>query len=73
MNLFAGPAAAAGHQYAKWFVISAAQWLAVAFYVGLVSVTLTLLVFTDLAFGWSSTISLSTDRVSGLAQVLATP
>ena len=71
MNLFAGPAA--GHQYAKWFVISAAQWLAVAFYVGLVSVTLTLLVFTDLAFGWSSTISLSTDRVSGLAQVLATP
>ena len=73
MNLFAGAAAGAGRRYAKWFAIAASQWLAVAFYAGLLGCTMLLLIFTDLAFGWSSTVSLSAEAVTRFTAILALP
>lgn len=73
LNLIAGRAAAAGREYARWFSIAASQWLAVAFFAGLLACILLMLIFTDLAFGWSSTVSLTTQGVVTFVQTLALP
>jgi len=57
----------------KWLVLRASQMFAVAFNIGLLAVYLALVVFTDLAFGWSTTLDVDAARVQGLVETLAQP
>jgi hypothetical protein len=69
-------AAAAQRKFAdvhKWLLLAAGQVFAVAFNAGLLAVYLTLVVFTDLAFGWSTTLDVDPERVQRLVETLALP
>ncbi|MDX1431747.1 MAG: DUF2868 domain-containing protein [Gammaproteobacteria bacterium] len=57
----------------KWLVLRASQLFAVAFNVGLLAAYLSLVVFTDLAFGWSTTLDVDASRVQRLVELLARP
>ena len=57
----------------KWLVLGAAQVFAVMFFFGVVLAVLRLIVFSDLAFGWSTTLRLSTDQVAVGVEALAWP
>lgn len=65
-----GPAAT---RFARWQVLSWSQCAAVAFNVAALVVALALIAFTDLAFGWSTTLRLENDDVLRLTQLLAAP
>lgn len=69
-------AAAARRKYGevrKWLLLTAGQMFAVAFNAGLLAVYLTLVIFTDLAFGWSSTLDVDAARVQIVVETLALP
>lgn len=57
----------------KWLLLAAGQMFAVAFNAGLLAAYLTLVVFTDLAFGWSTTLDVDAGRVQLLVEGLALP
>lgn len=74
-EVFAG-VAATDRKYGevrKWLVLRASQMFAVAFNIGLLAVYLALVVFTDLAFGWSTTLDVDAARVQVLVETLARP
>jgi len=54
-------------------LMSAIQAWAVAFNVGALLGALRLIAFTDLAFGWGSTLQLSVDQLTGLCSAMAAP
>ncbi|HEY0939786.1 MAG TPA: DUF2868 domain-containing protein [Steroidobacter sp.] len=65
-----GPAAA---QFARWQMLAWSQCAAVAFNVAALLSAFALIAFTDLAFGWSTTLRLDTDDMRRLTQLLAAP
>jgi hypothetical protein len=68
---FAGPRPRTG--FARWQLLVFSQWLAVGFFAGALVLGLLLVTFTDLAFGWSTTLQLSATRVHGWVSIIAAP
>lgn len=67
----AGGSAAA--RFSKWQLVAFAQWLAVGFYVGALVLAMLLVAFTDLAFGWSTTLEIGAGGVHEFLAALAVP
>ncbi|MDY6945707.1 MAG: DUF2868 domain-containing protein [Pseudomonadota bacterium] len=65
-----GPAAT---RFARWQMLAWSQCAAVAFNVAALLCAFALIAFTDLAFGWSTTLRLDSDGMLRLTQLLATP
>jgi hypothetical protein len=65
-----GPAAA---RFARWQMLAWSQCAALAFNVAALMCALGLIAFTDLAFGWSTTLRLGSDDVLRLTRLLAAP
>ncbi len=57
----------------RWLLLSASQGAAVAFQVGALSAAIALVVFSDLSFGWSTTLRVEPATAHGIASALATP
>lgn len=57
----------------KWVVLAVAQGFAVFFNVGAVLGVLQLIIFSDLAFGWSTTLTVSPEQFTQLIHALALP
>jgi hypothetical protein len=74
LDLFAprGRAAVAG-AFSRWQVLVFSQWLALAFFAGVLAVALLRVTFTDLAFGWSSTLEVDPARVQRWVAALSAP
>ena len=68
---FGAPAGLAG--FARWQLLVFSQWLAVGFFVGALLVALLLVAFTDLAFGWSTTLQIAATDVHRWLAALALP
>jgi hypothetical protein len=65
-----GPAAA---RFARWQMLTWSQCAAVAFNVAALVFAFALIAFTDLAFGWSTTLRLDNEDLLRLTQLLAAP
>jgi hypothetical protein len=65
-----GPSAA---RFARWQMLAWSQCAAVAFNIAALICAFALIAFTDLAFGWSTTLRLDNDDVLRLTQLLAAP
>ena len=59
--------------FARWQLIVFSQWLAVGFFLGVLLVAWLLVVVTDLAFGWSTTLQADSAVVYGALNTLASP
>ncbi|MEM1208855.1 MAG: DUF2868 domain-containing protein [Planctomycetota bacterium] len=57
----------------KWAVLSASQWLAVGFFSGVLIGAVQRVVFTELSFGWSTTLKVEPMTVLRLAQWWSLP
>jgi len=57
----------------QWQVFTWSQWFAVSFNVGALVAAVHLIVFSDLAFGWSTTLTISTADASAWIDRLAAP
>jgi hypothetical protein len=57
----------------RWLLVSAAQASAVAFNVGAIATALLLVVFTDLSFGWSTTLEVEPGTIGAVTDRLAWP
>jgi hypothetical protein len=64
---------AAAPRFAKWQLLHWSQGAAVAFNVGALSTALALVTFTDLAFGWSTTLRISGDEFARWIEIIVTP
>ncbi len=65
-----GPAAS---RFARWQMLAWSQSAAVAFNAAVVLTAIALIAFTDLAFGWSTTLRFDADRVHRITQALSLP
>lgn len=65
-----GPAAA---RFARWQMLTWSQVAALAFNVAALGVAIALITFTDLAFGWSTTLRIEADDVRRITHALAAP
>jgi len=75
-DLFAGLQASRRQEpFARWQLVLFSQWFAVAFFVGVLALAAARVTFTDLAFGWSTTLTVAVDARSmhALFTALATP
>jgi len=68
---FGAPAGLAG--FARWQLLVFSQWLAVGFFVGALLLALLRVTFTDLAFGWSTTLQIAAVDVHRWLAGLALP
>jgi hypothetical protein len=59
--------------FARWQVTVFSQWAALGFFLGVLGYALLLIAFTDLAFGWSTTLALDPAAVHRLFAALALP
>ncbi len=57
----------------KWGIIFSAQSFAAAFYAGALAGCLYLIVFSDLAFGWSTTLEADAEGIHQLTTVMSSP
>ena len=57
----------------KWSLLLGSQWFGVAFNVGAIVTSLFLVAFTDLAFGWSTTLDVDERRLHALVRGLSAP
>jgi hypothetical protein len=57
----------------RWLMLSASQGAAVAFQAGALATTLALVVFSDLSFGWSTTLRIDATSAHHIASVAAAP
>ncbi len=57
----------------KWVVVRSGQAFGVAFNLGALAGCLYLVVFTDLAFGWSTTLNVDAQHLQGITDALAWP
>jgi len=57
----------------KWALLVASQGFAVAFNVAAVATLVGLVTFSDLAFGWSTTLDVDVERLHAIARALALP
>lgn len=62
-----------GSAFARWQLALFSQWLAVGFFVGVLVIAWLLVAFTDLAFGWSTTLQVDTADVANWFSALASP
>ena len=60
-------------RFARWQVIVWSQFAAVAFNVAIVATAFALITVTDLAFGWSTTLSVHREEARELVQTIALP
>jgi hypothetical protein len=63
----------AGSGMSKWLLLGWSQWLGLGYGLGALCVAMALVLFTDLAFGWSSTIELSTQTLLRIVHTFALP
>ncbi|MCZ6617020.1 MAG: DUF2868 domain-containing protein [Gammaproteobacteria bacterium] len=59
--------------FARWQLVVFSQWLAIGFFVGVLAVAWLLVAFTDLAFGWSTTLQIEATSVHRWFVTLAAP
>ena len=59
--------------FARWQLLVFSQWLAVGFFTGVLLVAWLLVVVTDLAFGWSTTLQMESSSVHGALRAIANP
>lgn len=71
--LGAGLGRAASGRFAKWQMLTWSQAAAVAFNVAALATAFLLITFTDLAFGWSTTLALDADTVERIVRALSWP
>jgi hypothetical protein len=57
----------------KWWLLAGSQWFGVSFHLGALAMALFLVVFTDLAFAWSTTLDLSPEAFLRVTSALARP
>jgi len=57
----------------RWLLLSASQGSALAFQLGALLTTLALVVFSDLSFGWSTTLEVDAGAVQRFSDALSTP
>ncbi len=60
-------------RFARWQLIAFGQWFAVGFFIGVLVLSGLLVVFTDLAFGWSTTLELTSQTVHDVFSVISWP
>lgn len=68
-----GAAALVAGPFSRWQVVVFSQGLALGFFAGVLATTLLLVTFTDLAFGWTSTLDVDAGRVERWVSALAAP
>jgi len=77
LSLFAprlgGVRGGASTAFARWQLLWFSQCLALGFYFAVLVLAMLLVVFTDLAFGWSTTLELAPARIGGWVRTLAAP
>ncbi len=59
--------------FSRWQLVVFSQWLALGFFTGALVVALLLVTFTDLAFGWSTTLNVDASLVQRAVAMLAAP
>jgi hypothetical protein len=59
--------------FARWQMLTFAQWLGVGFFLGVLGVAWLLVAVTDLAFGWSTTLRMEPSSVHRIFALLALP
>jgi hypothetical protein len=64
---------ARGPAVAKWLLLSWSQWLGLGFGLGALATAFSLVLFTDLAFGWSTTLDVAPAAVQRLCEAVAVP
>jgi hypothetical protein len=74
-NVFTWTAAStsATRRLGKWQMLYWSQIAAVAFNASVIATAAVLVAFTDLAFGWSTTLSVDSDTAAGIFRAIATP
>lgn len=60
-------------RFTRWQLVVFSQWFAVGFFAGVLLAMWLLVAFTDLAFGWSTTLQLRSDDVHRAFALLAMP
>lgn len=73
LSLFDRGARVGAGRFAKWQVLVWSQVAAVAFNVAALATAAALVTFTDLAFGWSTTLSVDAAHVARIASAIAWP
>lgn len=69
-GLLGGRAAGA---FSRWQLTVFSQWLGLGFFAGALAITLLLVTFSDLAFGWSTTLDMDPARVARWVSWLSAP
>jgi hypothetical protein len=71
----AWPAARSGAtaRFARWQLLCWSQWFGACFSIGALGMAFLLVVFTDLAFGWSTTLDVDAVQAQRIAAVIALP
>ncbi len=64
---------AAARRFGKWQVLYWSQAAAVAFFVGAIATAIVLVTFTDLAFGWSTTLAADPATIERLVRAIVWP
>ncbi|MFW6093887.1 MAG: DUF2868 domain-containing protein [Pseudomonadota bacterium] len=59
--------------FSRWQLVVFSQWLALGFFTGALAVAMLLVTFSDLAFGWSTTLDMSPRLVHGWVSILSAP
>jgi hypothetical protein len=59
--------------FSRWQLVVFSQWLALGFFTGALVVALLRVTFTDLAFGWSTTLEMDAARVHAWVAALSMP
>jgi hypothetical protein len=59
--------------FSRWQLVVFSQWLALGFFAGALAVALLQVTFTDLAFGWSTTLDMDPALVHGWVAALSSP
>ncbi len=57
----------------NWLIINRAQYLTISFLFGILAALILSVISKDLAFGWSTTLDISTDSFYGLLKLISTP
>jgi hypothetical protein len=74
VELFAAfPGGRATSRFARWQLVVFSQWFAVGFFVGVLLMMWLLVAFTDLAFGWSTTLQIESQDIYVWFSALAIP
>lgn len=70
---FLGAGSGAGSAFSRWQLVVFSQWLALGFFTGALTVALLMVTFTDLAFGWGTTLHMDPAVVHAWVAALSAP